>query len=1482
MARLEEIRRELYDLCPHPPSVYLHELESNFTNLVYQQWKAASFLTPKQHIQLDKQRSSLSKDAFLTLLQNTPPNSPNSPNSPTIKGGQKKIRRGQAGFNQHLTSKYQTVVENVRKRPFQCAKKGTKWQFQPYQMSTTFLASPKCPEVKNMLIVQATGSGKTPEIHSILSNYIKDDRVKLFLVPDAAIQANFYRALTNFDTHLAKFVKSNHGHPEQLLTFKAAAPYTIRTYKTYLNSVQGILKFSKRMVRARKIFGQKPYEPCAPVRTVLLQDLLSLFEETSMDLFLEKLKRNEPCIVPKVNPSNQKFQHKLVTLRPDYGYNAQAREVKDGMIRNPLNNRIIVLDEIHTLFYHASMTKVRMLIYMLQYAVNTIVIGLTATPLLTSDAAFSEHTCRILEMIKGRLGCDPLRATAARNLQSNEGFITYFNSLVPPLYPRIQNRVIFSVLKSTNYDRYVREVAAQSGKDPLKLLDLNYGKLAGYATSKYLDQTAKQDRIIGKLVHDFEDNANKLACLWQTLQTKQKVKTVVLFVQGLESFRAFVAKKYPQYMFNPQGKHGKHGKKFSIGFMEKHNPHTAQYLKIFNHPKNLRGQYFTVNCIDLANSVGTSFEGARRFVIVSSALTAMDDRQWRGRILRMCAFDKLPPNERTVQIDIMVSTLDPRRRTRDLTDETRFEALSHQHMASSKPVLTVDEVAYHSLQQDIATYTTKMQQIFQRHAMDNTWFTVPSVTNSSILEEKTCQADEPHHPSNFPKPNTPHKPNKLHKPHKPHKPHKRSPEFPDPLDSSPKKMYKPNKYDASSPSFFGKEPKGIGVPALESYHEHAVQYKLRPSLSDDQEIKLSRQKFRHLALASISEYEFDMYKGTMQVPNMSVTTYVYTHPKEIPDMIQEMRKRTNALVLVKDHFPKNPDFGHDEAFDIRILLAEAAKKWKALAHFYNKYFVGESMQAWTAVRGVALYYIPYKNRVYVQYEPNIRLVRPVLFVNFKAWMESLGDKSTTKLDFHRIYQQMGEWRRSKDKLRFQKYHLKRNKDGTQNIMLELRVPDLINQELYLEGLRVLESPQTFANLVQFYKLILYKFFESQGIYAKVSGKQYILFSIMNVNPNLFHEHFEEEVNHVLLNPDPKHNYPVMVKGYDGQDVPYYVKGWHGVTSQNLHEYIRYSLTGKMPSRISGVVTSGFPSTKQVLAQNNGNVRLVLTVHGYKMVNVAPLPQAPAVHAFDLPKTKHPWIQHGNRLVVTRPMASVKAFALHASEKEWTQFWTTVQHLLHESEHVKLAYTSSFPAQFHVTFGNTLPQNIETNPQQIQDPLPTQPPKVQIKEKEEKEEEKPQEEEKPPKPKEEEKVWSFTHTCPEIHRVMGLFFYIPVGQKPSLNAQIFMVKHGGKWTLPSARTMEELEQDLRARIVEGTLGLNSLKDQKLDFKSQGTCMRVQFQFTTQKWHTARAPMEVKFMSLFEFWNMAHVSQIVEQIQKLGKEVIYEYIQALDDY
>ena len=1594
---LDKVGTDLYDIfsamCDHNPIQFLTIImyrPQEFQNC-YMAWKFASKLKPKEHIELDEIMSQYTNglEALEHLIEwaihhkkiNSSDLFKNIHTKTLIEGGKKTSRiskqnilkakqiaksahyiaeyltPGKPGFNQNFSKQYSAQIQAIRNTKFSCHKDNGHWHLQPYQKSAIFLGSKSCLPVNRLLIIAPTGSGKTAIIQHIMASFNHDDRVKFFATPNENVQENFYSQIHEFHTSLATFLKKySNINPKDLLMFNQnnTTKFVITKYRQHLQEARSKkMSYNQRQRNSKRLFGPDAWIPYSPLRSVLFKQLIrELVPCDNLDQFKELLKSNKPCVKRK----NTSGSSKLTTFSRDYAYDTQAATTNNGLVMNPFNNRIIILDEVDQLFKHHDDIRFKMLIYMLKYATNTVLIGLTATPLIKGDSQYSDHTCRVLEMIKGkRSESDPLSSHVI-NTCSNEGFISYYNSMLPPLYPMtkpfignmqgkpVLGRIVFAQLHhdhKTEYQKQSKEIINQNPLHMLKLDNKIVNKFISYATSRYTDRFAKMERSYTKIVNNLDKLSNKSSCIFKTLM-QDKRKTLVLFTHGMETFKTYIKQAHKD-MYYDINNHDNH---YKIAFI-KHSTDSGTMalnkarLKAFNNSNNIHGEKICVMCADSSFFVGVNFKNVRRLILVTPPLNSTMYIQTVGRVLRMCTYDRLPQQERNVQIDIMVATLDPNRKLSDLTT-TRFNELAQQHKDSKKPVLTIDEVLIYVLYQKIQSYRQRMDRIFAEPAIDKGWYNLPLPNDMDDAQEELearCTAHGVESNEYQPERDI----TAIKKQEQDAYIHQKDSHIYGQRNNKGLGRQKAN-HDA--------KPVGIGVSKIKHHAERAKPLpKPLPVMDDREELRVAKKEFRNLSFPKITEAEFDVYKKFTQVP---VQTFVYNGTKEVEDMIRTMSEYTNALVLVRDKYMEVQNFGESDNFHIEVLLASAAKRWKQLESFYNNNFTGQGMKPWTKVIGINLYYITYKDalktkrKVYVQYEPDVKIVRPVLFTNLKAWMESTGDKTLTDVDYHKIYQSMPEFRKPENKVRFKEQQTKKiNKDGSVDVMVDIKVPTLAGFNDEISAKEALSQPASYNRIVEIYSNILMNFLQvpMQQIKAHKDQSTHLVFHVYSVKQQVLEEsNVESALNLHLLDPDPNQELLIPVKRMDGHTEDYVLKVRQNVTSSNIMDYVNYSVGAQLPKRKPQTTFYtkhehftkphvSYPSSKEILNNNNGNIWIIVGSNNKFRIYATPtpLPTVPMVDPYrDQPmyqKAKNenkpfvllnqiknePW-----QMAVTKPYASIRQFALHASDHEYDEFWKACVNVKERFESERgstlYMYTDQDPslAIFHVNFSidrpampsrlpvvkpNTIPHTQTQQPtQQIQQitQLPSHVQTILPKTHHQKTNQK--------KVKFADKVLISMKkdTCAKQgDEIYLLAINIPNINLPKYKAMVLVEKIDGVYTLPhitwnkiQTKTYpllnistsieyteeEEVDKHIERLIKKLNLGSSNSRNASMDLSNQNTCVKIVVkQFSNINSTNLASNMEL--ISLDKLFTLNKTSEVLKGVQTNMKSFVDTYINNL---
>ena len=576
-----------------------------------------------------------------------------------------------------------------------------------------------CTVLDRVLVVHATGSGKTRIMHSVLDNKLGDIRPKVVLVPNEKVRDNFYKDVVTYQTVMGKYATLNRRSNETTEDTLSLKQPLILEYKARCQAYN---------VSATTSNNNVAYN--APLRAFVFANAyhVATLSGNQTESF-SKMEANKPCF--------KRVGDQYTIFKPDYGLTQNDRQNDEPRL-NPFNNKIIVVDEAHELLANTSENTI--LLEALRTAVNSQVYFFTATPVDESRQADKSNN-PLLAVVKNQRFANLRRSqTDAQNLAfvntqqtvttTNHGFVSFYYKFDEPFYPRtipflnvlhlapdeelpelVLGRIVFTKLHHENEAAY-------------RLLHKNnqttIDKLVRATTSKYNDSHAAHYtyNMLAKK-EDFFRSFNKLECVVKHLMTKL-LKTVVVFTSdGAAAFQAFLKVKHASKLFEPQTSNAitrgyaptssSVQTDYKIGFLL-HSDDQARrkaVLAAFNDPNNLQGQKLGVLCVTQEFGTGTDFHAVRRIILTSPPLSASAYFQFIGRGLRLCKHFALPPEDRTMEVEILVATLESTRRLSDLESITDG--------------LTIDETMLIQLRNDVRKYRSDLAE-FSKDAIDKSWY----------------------------------------------------------------------------------------------------------------------------------------------------------------------------------------------------------------------------------------------------------------------------------------------------------------------------------------------------------------------------------------------------------------------------------------------------------------------------------------------------------------------------------------------------------------------------------------------------------------------------------------------------------------------------------------------------------------------------------------------------------------------------------------
>ena len=610
-----------------------------------------------------------------------------------------------------------------------------------------------CTVLDRLLVVHATGSGKTRTMHAVIDNKLGDIRPKVILVPNDNVKANFYKDIMVGTTNLGKYA-TLHMHETAEHTLNLSG-YMLNPYK------ETIREFVSHNRIAKKGYN-------APLRASTFNDAYRL-TKVSMNVreALKAMALKQACFQP---PPEKDTIFKQA-------YALTARDKQGGF--NPFNNKIVVVDEAHLLLAPEEQNDI--LLEALRTAENAQIYFFTATPV---DEAGTEGSVNpLLAVVKNTpfLNNSATLQTTSTGSQTacNQGYISFYYSFDEPLYPRtvpylnvlhtppdallstcVVAKIVFTELYGENLRNYMKDhdVFMRRLND-----DAAKKNASRQTTSRYSDSSAVRwvPSTLQSGITAFYNQFNKFDCLVNHLTSTPKKSVVIFTTDGLVAFKTFLEQRHSDKVFRvvatttrsvvPRDANASKPFPFKIGFM-RDTSDTETVLPAFNDSANLTGTKLNVLCITTKFSTGVDFHAVRRIILTGPPQSASAYFQFIGRGLRMCRHFALAPLERTMEVEMLVATFDRSRVLADLDNyqqqqEEQLGQLGRQsHMVEG---LTVDEIMLVELRRNILYYRSKMAE-FSKDAIDKAWYDSEWAAKSQSyssedLESMCSRRDESNH-----------------------------------------------------------------------------------------------------------------------------------------------------------------------------------------------------------------------------------------------------------------------------------------------------------------------------------------------------------------------------------------------------------------------------------------------------------------------------------------------------------------------------------------------------------------------------------------------------------------------------------------------------------------------------------------------------------------------------------------------------------------
>lgn len=474
-----------------------------------------------------------------------------------------------------------------------------------HRMTAAWLVGPQTP-IDRLLVIHRTGSGKTFTMIDMLELYFTDPRPKVVIFPDEALVRNFYSKLKTTKTQYSEYFDMHKPRNlSQAAEMEAFRETLAMTGQLHLRGQKGHLFAPVRPMRYTVAGGRTVFPKNGPPEAAIFK-------------------------IPMV--SNNPFDNKIVLMdevhnlvHPDPTFDARRRKA---------------LDRLKTALFSAE---------------NSVIVGLTATPFVDSRADGEE----LLKIIKGK---------KYSHAPTNEGFVSYFNSLPTSIYPRVDPNpsaynVVHVRLEGANEKKYLeklRESPLANNKEGNKRWKKNAKRLIGYCNMAGYYQQAGDPRFLRFLRTDPKSYATKFyAMAVDILQNPRKNRTKVAVMID----RRLGMKGLLHVLINMAEEHDKPRIAAAYGNDKK----AQQVIDAFNSPQNKRGEVMRVLLVDTDGfGEGIDLLGVRNFYLAHPPDSYAALKQWTGRVLRACAYNSYRPSEREVEMSMFVSVLsDPKKKTAD-------------------------------------------------------------------------------------------------------------------------------------------------------------------------------------------------------------------------------------------------------------------------------------------------------------------------------------------------------------------------------------------------------------------------------------------------------------------------------------------------------------------------------------------------------------------------------------------------------------------------------------------------------------------------------------------------------------------------------------------------------------------------------------------------------------------------------------------------
>ena len=510
------------------------------------------------------------------------------------------------GLSENLRSAQGTPMFNdvferlIRKGEFpeilsstiKCPSPGDPIRPYKYQNVARGLVSPRTG-IERFLCCWRTGSGKTFAMIKILENFFDDPRPKIIIFPTASVARNFYREVYKTPSRYRDYIRSVNSSPD-LRTSEIAAILSMKGRRVTRDiEGEGVLKAPLVAFSYTTGGGSTARAGARPFNWRLPQHVREANPYTGCVVICDEV-------------------HNMIAgiLTNQLGETTSPAELK-GILMNYLEPRAIQYRD-----------KIGDLAQNLRTASDAVIVGMTATPIVHD----SNDGKMLMSIIKGE-GAEG---------RTNHGYISYFNSLTPLLYPvpsPDMSRPVFVGTEVRPVEMGPATFAAYMEKINAKASSA-YTNMAFYK-NQALDRRYEQ-KIGDSMMEEPESIANKFRVVVDDMmQVEGKCLVLVHRDQASHGLELFLRR-----FCESQGCAGRVGYMYKCLPKEKAKECAARneaVLSQFNAPDNNDGSRMKIVIADTKDfSEGVSFFKVKHLAMVDPPESWGLYKQQIGRVLRSC------------------------------------------------------------------------------------------------------------------------------------------------------------------------------------------------------------------------------------------------------------------------------------------------------------------------------------------------------------------------------------------------------------------------------------------------------------------------------------------------------------------------------------------------------------------------------------------------------------------------------------------------------------------------------------------------------------------------------------------------------------------------------------------------------------------------------------------------------------------------------